>query len=77
MSRAIEANLLSLLPTQSADLPPPLVNLASSLLAQSRHNSTLKQDEEIARSYACCHIACERLKISLNLPDIQPRPPIA
>lgn len=77
MSRAVEANLLSLLPTQSANLPPPLVDLASSLLAQSRHNSTLKQDEEIARSYACCHIACERLKISLNLPDIQPRPPIA
>ncbi|KAH7039947.1 origin recognition complex subunit 6-domain-containing protein [Microdochium trichocladiopsis] len=77
MSRAVEANLLSLLPTQSENLPKPLVDLASSLFAQSKHNSTLKQDEEIARSYACCHIACERLKISLNLPDIQPRPPIA
>lgn len=77
MSRAVEANLLSLLPTQSENLPKPLVDLASSLFAQSKNSSTLKQDEEIARSYACCHIACERLKIPLNLPDIQPRPPIA
>ncbi|KAK5629260.1 hypothetical protein RRF57_004975 [Xylaria bambusicola] len=52
-------------------------HLASSLLTQSRHNAgALKVDEEVARSYACAHIACERLKISLNLPPIQVRPPI-
>ncbi|KAL2759633.1 hypothetical protein ACRALDRAFT_1091442 [Sodiomyces alcalophilus JCM 7366] len=77
MSRSIEPILLSLIPTHSSALPPPLVELAGSLLAQSRHRaSTLKTEEEVARLYACCHIACERLKISLNLPPIEPRPPI-
>ncbi|RYO95983.1 hypothetical protein DL765_011721 [Monosporascus sp. GIB2] len=77
MSRALETDLFSLLPTYSQNLPEPLVELASSLLAQSRHRaSTLKQEEEVARAYACCHIACERLKISLDLPTIQPRPPV-
>ncbi|KAL8380920.1 hypothetical protein RB595_005285 [Gaeumannomyces hyphopodioides] len=78
MNRAIEQTLLSLLPAQNDDLPPQLVSLASSLLAQSRNRaSTLKAEEEIARTYACAHIACDRLKITLNLPQIQPRPPIA
>ncbi|KAI9158313.1 Origin recognition complex subunit 6 [Paramyrothecium foliicola] len=77
MSRQIEQALLSLMPTQSTELPPTLVELAGSLLAQSRHRaSTLKADEEVARLYACAHLACERLKISLNLPPIAPRPPI-
>ncbi len=77
MSRALETDLFSLLPTYSQSLPQPLVELASSLLAQSRHRaSTLKQEEEVARAYACCHIACERLKISLDLPPIRPRPPV-
>ncbi|KAG5989662.1 hypothetical protein E4U52_005373 [Claviceps spartinae] len=77
MSRQIEQALLSLMPTYGSDLPPPLVELAGSLLAQSRHRaSTLKADEEIARQYACAHIACERLKTSLDLPPIAPRPPI-
>ncbi|KAI1257361.1 hypothetical protein MGN70_000401 [Eutypa lata] len=77
MSRALETDLFSLLPTYSQSLPHPLVELASSLLAQSRHRaSTLKQEEEVARAYACCHIACERLKISLDLPTIQARPPV-
>ncbi|KAK7756371.1 hypothetical protein SLS62_001597 [Diatrype stigma] len=77
MSRALENDLFSLLPTYSQALPQPLVELASSLLTQSRHRaSTLKQEEEIARAYACCHIACERLKISLDLPAIHPRPPV-
>ena len=77
MSRAVERDLFSLLPTYSEELPPPLVELASSLLAQSRHRaSTLKQEEEVARAYACCQIACERLKTSLDLPPIRPRPPV-
>ncbi|KAK1772430.1 origin recognition complex, subunit 6 [Phialemonium atrogriseum] len=77
MNRSIEQTLLSLLPTHNAELPQPLVDLAGSLLAQSRHRaSTLKSDEEIARPYACAHLACDRLKISLNLPPIHPRPPV-
>lgn len=61
MSRPIEQALLSLLPTQNSNLPPPLVELAGSLLALSRHKaSTLKAEEEIARLYACCHLACNR-----------------
>ncbi|KAK0741846.1 origin recognition complex subunit 6-domain-containing protein [Apiosordaria backusii] len=77
MNRSIEQALLSLIPTHNAALPPPLTELASSLLAQSRHKaSTLKAEEEIARPYACAHIACDRLKITLNLPPIEPRPPI-
>lgn len=100
MNRSIEQALLSLLPTHNSTLPKPLTELASSLLAQSRHRaSTLKAEEEIARLYACSHIACDRyslipsprlissynsqantltcrLKITLNLPPIEPRPPI-
>ncbi|KAI3552377.1 origin recognition complex subunit 6 [Colletotrichum filicis] len=77
MNRSIEQTLLSLMPTHGSALPPSLVELAGSLLAQSRHRaSTLKADEEIGRLYACAHIACDRLKISLDLPPIEPRPPI-
>ncbi|GAW15090.1 hypothetical protein ANO14919_044990 [Xylariales sp. No.14919] len=77
MSRTLEPTLYSLLPSYSTALPQPLLELASSLLAQSRHSAgVLKVDEEVARSYACAHIACERLKISLDLPPIQVRPPI-
>ncbi|TLS27494.1 hypothetical protein PpBr36_04379 [Pyricularia pennisetigena] len=78
MNRTIPQTILSLLPTlNSAELPPPLIDLAGSLLSQSRHLlSSLKADEEIARTYACAHIACDRLKTSLNLPPIEPRPPI-
>ncbi|KAK4189832.1 origin recognition complex, subunit 6 [Podospora australis] len=77
MNRSIEQALHSLLPTHNSALPQPLTELASSLLAQSRNRaSTLKAEEEIARSYACANIACDRLKITLNLPPIEPRPPI-
>ncbi|KAH8907278.1 hypothetical protein BR93DRAFT_945312 [Coniochaeta sp. PMI_546] len=77
MNRSIEQALISLIPTHNSDLPQPLLDLATSLLAQSQHKaSTLKQDEEIARPYACAHLACDRLKISLNLPPIDPRPPV-
>ncbi|KAI1826928.1 hypothetical protein F4861DRAFT_21754 [Xylaria intraflava] len=77
MSRTLEPVLYSLLPSYSTALPQPLVELASSLLAHSRHSAgALKADEEVARPYACAHIACEKLKISLDLPPIQVRPPI-
>ncbi|KAB5582412.1 origin recognition complex, subunit 6 [Coniochaeta sp. 2T2.1] len=77
MNRSIEQALISLIPTHNTDLPQPLLDLATSLLAQSQHKaSTLKQDEEIARPYACAHLACDRLKISLNLPPISARPPV-
>ncbi|KAI0202697.1 hypothetical protein F4808DRAFT_69973 [Astrocystis sublimbata] len=76
MSRTLEPTLYSLLPSLTT-LPPSLLELASSLLAQSRHSAgALKADEEVARSYACANIACDRLKISLDLPQIQVRPPI-
>ncbi|KAF4979703.1 hypothetical protein FZEAL_4131 [Fusarium zealandicum] len=77
MSRQMEQALLSLMPTYGSDLPPTLLELAASLLAQSRHRaSTLKAEEEISRLYACANIACDRLKITLDLPPIEPRPPI-
>lgn len=61
MSRPVEQALLSLLPTQNSNLPSTLVELAGSLLSQSRHKaSTLKAEEEIARTYACAHLACDR-----------------
>ena len=77
MNRSLEQSLTSLLPRLTTDLPPDLLSLASSLLAQSRNKaSALKPDEEIGRAYACAHIACERLKSILNLPPIEPRPPV-
>jgi origin recognition complex subunit 6 len=61
MSRQIEQALLSLMPAQADVLPPQLVQLAESLLAQSRQKaSTLKAEEDIARLYACAHLACDR-----------------
>jgi origin recognition complex subunit 6 len=63
----IHQNLNLIIPTAST-LPPTLINLATDLLAQSRAKApTLKPDEEIARPFACCHIACERLKNRLAL----------
>ncbi|PNY28445.1 Uncharacterized protein TCAP_01626 [Tolypocladium capitatum] len=77
MSRQTELALMSLMPAHGSELPPSLVELAGSLLAQSRHRaSTLKADEEVARLYACANIACDRLKMPLDLPPIEPRPPI-
>ncbi|KFY89612.1 hypothetical protein V500_05591 [Pseudogymnoascus sp. VKM F-4518 (FW-2643)] len=77
MNRSIEQSLTSLLPRLTIDLPSDLITLASSLVAQSRNiASNLKPDEEIGRAYVCAHIACERLKSTLNLPQIEPRPPV-
>jgi origin recognition complex subunit 6 len=67
--------LHNLLPTTNP-LPPRLVNLSASLLAQSRNRaSILKPEEEIARSYACAEIACNRLRAQLRLPPTAGRPP--
>lgn len=50
-----------MIPAHGAELPPSLVELAGSLLAQSRNRaSILKADEEVARYYACANLACER-----------------
>ncbi|GME31159.1 origin recognition complex subunit 6 [Neofusicoccum parvum] len=77
MSKPVEQALTGLVPSLNAPLPPELLNVAVSLLAQSRSKaSSLKPDEEIARTYACAHLACERLKQRLNLPPIVARPPI-
>ena len=66
MSRQLEQTLYSLMPQWSSDLPQPLVDLAGSLLAQSRFKaSTLKAEEEVARLYACAHIACDRYETVL------------
>ncbi|CZS92814.1 uncharacterized protein RAG0_03314 [Rhynchosporium agropyri] len=77
MSRPIQQAIANLIPRHSGALPSELVELAGSLLAQSRNKcSNLKSEEEVARIYACANLACERLKTSLNLPPIEPRPPI-
>ena len=61
MDRSMAQALLGLIPTLTGPLPPELLELAVSLLAQSRSKaSNLKADEEIARSYACANLACER-----------------
>lgn len=61
MDRSITQSLTGLIPTLNGPLPPSLIELAISLLAQSRSRaSSLKGEEEIARSYACANIACER-----------------
>ena len=76
MSRQIELNLTSLLPTLNL-LPPELIHLASSLLGQSRAKvPSLKPEEEIGRTYACCHIACQRLGSRLGLELAKPSPPV-
>ena len=60
-NRPVEQALNILLPTHANDLPPELVSLALSLVAQSRSFSTsLKPEEEIARPHACAEIACKR-----------------
>jgi origin recognition complex subunit 6 len=61
MSRPVEQALTNLIPRHPGALPPELIELASSLLAQSRSKaSNLKAEEEIGRTYACANIACER-----------------
>ena len=66
MDRSVAQALNGLIPTFNGPLPPELIELAASLLAQSRSKaSSLKAEEEIARSYACANLACERCETSL------------
>ena len=61
MSKSIQIALHQIIPRYSSTLPPELVELASSLLAQSHNKcSNLKAEEEIGRAFACANIACER-----------------
>lgn len=68
MSRPIEQALNNLIPRHPGSLPPELIELASSLLAQSRSKiSNLRAEEEIGRTYACANLACERYITSPSL----------
>ncbi|KAL9597653.1 MAG: hypothetical protein Q9219_004980 [cf. Caloplaca sp. 3 TL-2023] len=60
MDKAIIQALGSLIPEFNGPFPQDLLELAVSLLALSRNKAgNLRADEEIARSYACAHLACE------------------
>jgi origin recognition complex subunit 6 len=77
MPTQIEQALITLVPTLNS-LPQELIDLSTSLLAQSRNKaSSLKPEEEIGRTYACAHIAVERLKIRLDVDKVVARPPVA
>lgn len=77
MSTPIQQALVTLVPTLNT-LPQELIDLSTSLLAQSRNKaSSLKAEEEIGRTYACAHIAVERLKHRLDIDKIVARPPVA
>ncbi|KAI5203841.1 hypothetical protein E4T39_03913 [Aureobasidium subglaciale] len=77
MSTPIQQALITLVPTLNT-LPQELIDLSTSLLAQSRNKaSSLKQEEEIGRTYACAHIAVERLKHRLDIDKVVARPPVA
>ncbi|ATZ56539.1 hypothetical protein BCIN_13g03760 [Botrytis cinerea B05.10] len=76
MNQATSQVLSNLIPRHSGALPPELLALTSSLISQSRLRCSLSQEQEIGRTYACANLACERLKTTLNLPKIEPRPPL-
>lgn len=77
MPSPIEQALITLVPT-ILSLPSELVDLSTSLLAQSRAKAaTLKPEEEIARTFTVCHIATERLKLHLGIDKINAKPPVA
>lgn len=68
-TRPVEQALSMLLPTHATELPPELLNLAQSLVAQSRSYATsLKPEEEIARPYACAEMACKRFVTHFPIP---------
>ncbi|KAI4727408.1 hypothetical protein E4T49_04732 [Aureobasidium sp. EXF-10728] len=77
MPTPTEQALITLVPTLNS-LPQELIDLSNSLLAQSRNKaSSLKPEEEIGRTYACAHIAVERLKNRLDIDKVVARPPVA
>lgn len=74
MNKSLEPTLTGLIPGLVGPLPPELVQLAASLLAQSKTRiSSLKPQEEVARQYVCSHIACDRYT-SLAPPPPPPPP---
>ncbi|KAI0999815.1 hypothetical protein K3495_g8384 [Podosphaera aphanis] len=74
--KPIEHDIVGLIPRHSESLPSELIEHANFLFERSKDKCHLKPHQEIARSYACAHLACECLKSSLNLPKIEPNPPI-
>lgn len=63
MPSPVEQALITLVPSLNT-LPPELINNATALISQSKAKApNLKPDEEIARTYTCAHIACERLEL--------------
>ncbi|PWW76799.1 hypothetical protein C7212DRAFT_357758 [Tuber magnatum] len=77
MNKALESTLSGLIPSLVGPVPPELIDLSASLITQSRNRiSSLKPTEEGARVYVCAHIACDRLRKKLDLPAIEPRPPL-
>ncbi|EXJ94109.1 hypothetical protein A1O1_02502 [Capronia coronata CBS 617.96] len=71
-SSAIQQSLSLLVPSHAAKLPSQLSQLSESLLALSRQRAShLKPEEEIARAYACCEIACKRLRAQCRLPAVK------
>ncbi|KAL4780990.1 origin recognition complex, subunit 6 [Aspergillus varians] len=75
-NRPVEQALATLVPTHAHDIPRELLSLALSFVAQSRaSSSSLKPDEEIARSFACAELACKRLARTLKLPPLLGHPP--
>ncbi|KAF3938640.1 hypothetical protein ABW19_dt0203938 [Dactylella cylindrospora] len=65
-----------LLPTATNGIPRELIDTTTSLISQSRHKiSTLNPTEEPAREMICAHIACQRLKLKLDLPQVPDKPP--
>ncbi|CAZ86255.1 unnamed protein product [Tuber melanosporum] len=78
MNKALESTLSGLIPSLVGPVPSELIDLSASLITQSRNRiSSLKPVEEATRDYVCAHIACDRLRKKLDLPAIEPRPPLA
>lgn len=75
----LKQTLASLMPTVNIhSIPASLLELATTLLLQSQSKAArLKPEEEPARAYVVCEIACNRLKTRLDLPKIVSRPPCA
>ncbi|KAG0642412.1 origin recognition complex subunit 6-domain-containing protein [Tuber brumale] len=77
MNKALESTLSGLIPSLVGPVPSELIDLSASLITQSRNRiSSLKPAEETTRDYVCAHIACDRLRKKLDLPAIEPRPPL-
>lgn len=70
-SRAIiKADLLKLLPNLTdSQLPAELITLAETFITQSQ-NLYLNPSEVPAKSFVCTHLACDRLSLKLNLPEL-------